>query len=104
MRVFGVRLHHHVVAEGLPGGADEREERGRDGADEQDAVAPLRRADARGIVKVTDEHGTTKTAAEWVPGNGRPRLLRKARVTRSRRATSMRTRSSIASSKFCPRA
>jgi len=39
----------------------------------------------RGIVKVADEHGVTKTAAEWVPGNGRPRLLRKARVTSSRR-------------------
>jgi hypothetical protein len=39
----------------------------------------------RGIVKVADEHGVTKTAAEWVPENGRPRLLRKARVTKTRR-------------------
>ncbi len=39
----------------------------------------------RGIVKVTDEHGVTKTANEWVPDNGRPRLLRKARVTKARR-------------------
>lgn len=39
----------------------------------------------RGIVKVANEHGVTKTAAEWVPENGRPRLLRKARVTSTRR-------------------
>ncbi len=39
----------------------------------------------RGIVKVTDEHGVTKTANEWVPDNGRPRLLHKARVTKARR-------------------
>jgi len=39
----------------------------------------------RGIVKVTDEHGVTKTANEWVPETGRPRLLRKARVTKTRR-------------------
>ena len=39
----------------------------------------------RGIVKVADEHGVTKTAAEWVPENGRARLLRKALVTSSRR-------------------
>jgi hypothetical protein len=39
----------------------------------------------RGIVKVTDEHGVTKTANEWVPENGRPRLLQQARVTSSRR-------------------
>jgi hypothetical protein len=39
----------------------------------------------RGIVKVTDEHGVTKTANEWVPDNGRPRLLRKARVTKAQR-------------------
>ena len=36
-------------------------------------------------MKVTDEHGVTKTANEWVPETGRPRLLRKARVTKSRR-------------------
>ncbi len=39
----------------------------------------------RGIVKVTDEHGVTKTANGWVPETGRPRLLRKARVTKTRR-------------------
>jgi hypothetical protein len=39
----------------------------------------------RGIVNVTDEHGVTKTANEWVPANGRPRLLRNARVTKTRR-------------------
>jgi hypothetical protein len=39
----------------------------------------------RGIVKVTDEHGVTKTANEWVPDTGRPRLLRKARVTKAQR-------------------
>jgi hypothetical protein len=39
----------------------------------------------RGIVKVTDEHGVTKTANEWVPETGRPRLLRKARVTKTKR-------------------
>jgi len=39
----------------------------------------------RGVVKVADEHGVTKTAAEWVPENGRPRLLPKARVTSTRR-------------------
>jgi hypothetical protein len=39
----------------------------------------------RGNVHVTDEHGVTKTAAEWVPDHGRPRLLSRARVTHSRR-------------------
>ena len=39
----------------------------------------------RGVVKVADEHGVTKTANEWVPDNGRPRLLRKACVTKTRR-------------------
>ena len=39
----------------------------------------------RGIVKVTDEHGITRTANEWVPSNGRPCLLRKACVTKTRR-------------------
>jgi hypothetical protein len=39
----------------------------------------------RGIVKVADEQGVTRTAAEWVPENGRARLLRKARVTSARR-------------------
>ena len=39
----------------------------------------------RGGVKVTDELGVTKPANEWVPSNGRPCLLRKARVTKTRR-------------------
>jgi hypothetical protein len=39
----------------------------------------------RGIVKVADEQGVTRTTAEWVPENGRARLLRKARVTSARR-------------------
>jgi len=39
----------------------------------------------RGVVKVADEHGVTKSAHEWVPESGRPRLLRKARVTKTRR-------------------
>lgn len=39
----------------------------------------------RGVVKVADEHGVTKSAHEWVPEGGRPRLLRKARVTKTRR-------------------
>ena len=39
----------------------------------------------RGIVKVTDEHGVTKTANEWVPDNGRPLKLSKALVTKARR-------------------
>jgi hypothetical protein len=38
-----------------------------------------------GIVKVTDEGGVTKTVNEWVPENGRPRLLRRARVTKTKR-------------------
>jgi len=39
----------------------------------------------RGVVKVADEQGVTKSAHEWVPESGRPRLLRKARVTKTRR-------------------
>lgn len=35
----------------------------------------------RGIVKVTDAKGTTKSAAEWVPKNGRTKTIRNARVT-----------------------
>lgn len=39
----------------------------------------------RGIVKVASADGETKPAKEWVPANGRPALLRGARVTRTRR-------------------
>lgn len=39
----------------------------------------------RGIVKVTSADGATKPAKDWVPGSGRPLLLRKARVTKTRR-------------------
>jgi hypothetical protein len=39
----------------------------------------------RGAVTVADEHSVTKSAHEWVPETGRPRLLRKARVTKTRR-------------------
>jgi hypothetical protein len=39
----------------------------------------------RGVVKVTNAHGETKAAKAWVPANGRPLLLRKASVTKSRR-------------------
>lgn len=35
----------------------------------------------RGIVNVTDASGETRPAQEWVPGNGRPLLLRGASVT-----------------------
>lgn len=33
----------------------------------------------RGVVKVTNAEGEVKAAKDWVPGNGRPLLLRKAR-------------------------
>lgn len=39
----------------------------------------------RGIVKVTNADGETKPAKDWVPTNGRPLLLRGARVTKTRR-------------------
>ena len=39
----------------------------------------------RGIVKVTSADGETKPAKDWVPGNGRPLLLRGARVTKAGR-------------------
>jgi hypothetical protein len=39
----------------------------------------------RGVVRVTDEHGVTKLAQDWVPETGRPRLLRQARVTKYQR-------------------
>ena len=35
----------------------------------------------RGVVLVTSEEGVTRPASEWVPDNGRPRILRNARVT-----------------------
>ena len=39
----------------------------------------------RGVVKVTDEKGETRAAKDWVPDTGRPRMIRKARVTKTRR-------------------
>jgi len=39
----------------------------------------------RGVVKVTSNQGETRPAKDWVPANGRPLLLRGARVTKSRR-------------------
>src|SRR6266568_4435881 len=39
----------------------------------------------RGVVKVANADGETKPANAWVPANGRPLLLRRARVTRTRR-------------------
>ncbi len=39
----------------------------------------------RGVVKVENGNGETRSAKEWVPSNGRPILLRGARVTRTRR-------------------
>jgi len=39
----------------------------------------------RGVVKVASADGETKAAKAWVPANGRPLLLRRARVTKSRR-------------------
>lgn len=39
----------------------------------------------RGIVKVTSADGETKPAKDWVPSNGRPLLLRGARVTKAGR-------------------
>ena len=39
----------------------------------------------RGVVKVASSDGETKAAKAWVPASGRPLLLRKARVTRTRR-------------------
>jgi hypothetical protein len=36
----------------------------------------------RGIVKVTSADGETRPAKDWVPANGRPLLLRAARVTK----------------------
>ena len=38
----------------------------------------------RGIVAVTDQSGESRTANAWTPTNGRPRLLRNARVTQDR--------------------
>ena len=39
----------------------------------------------RGVIKVTDEKGETRAAADWVPDTGRPRTIKKARVTRTQR-------------------
>lgn len=39
----------------------------------------------RGVVKVTDEKGETRAAKDWVPDTGRPRMIRKARVTKTQR-------------------
>jgi hypothetical protein len=39
----------------------------------------------RGVVKVANVEGETKAARAWVPANGRPLLLGKARVTMTRR-------------------
>ena len=39
----------------------------------------------RGIIKVTDEHGETKAATDWLPDTGRPRTLKRARVTKAQR-------------------
>lgn len=39
----------------------------------------------RGVVKVTSADGETKSAKDWVPRNGRPLLLRGARVTKAGR-------------------
>jgi hypothetical protein len=39
----------------------------------------------RGIMKVTSADGETRPAKDWVPANGRPLLLRGARVTKARR-------------------
>lgn len=40
----------------------------------------------RGIVTVTDESGESRPAADWVPANGRARMLRGVRVTGDRTA------------------
>jgi len=39
----------------------------------------------RGVIKVTDEKGKTQAAADWVPDTGRPRTIKKARVTKTQR-------------------
>jgi DDE family transposase len=39
----------------------------------------------RGVIKVTDETGETRAAKDWVPDTGRPRTLKKARVTKTGR-------------------
>ena len=39
----------------------------------------------RGVIKVTDEKGETRAAVDWVPDTGRPRTLKKARVTKTQR-------------------
>jgi len=39
----------------------------------------------RGVIKVTDEKGETRAAEDWVPDTGRPRMIKKARVTKTQR-------------------
>lgn len=39
----------------------------------------------RGVIKVTDDKGETRAAKDWVPENGRPRTIKNARVTKTRR-------------------
>ncbi len=39
----------------------------------------------RGVIKVTDEKGETRAAEDWVPDTGRPRTLKRARVTKTQR-------------------
>jgi hypothetical protein len=39
----------------------------------------------RGVIKVTDEKGETRAAKDWVPDTGRPRTIKKARVTKTQR-------------------
>ena len=39
----------------------------------------------RGVIKVTDEKGETRAAADWVPDTGRPRTIKKACVTKTQR-------------------
>lgn len=39
----------------------------------------------RGVIKVTDEKGETRAAEDWVPDTGRPRTIKKARVTKTQR-------------------
>jgi hypothetical protein len=39
----------------------------------------------RGVIKVTDENDETRAAKDWVPDTGRPRTLKKARVTKAGR-------------------
>lgn len=40
----------------------------------------------RGSIFVTDEHGEGRPASDWVPSNGRPRLIRGAKVTKGKQS------------------